>query len=245
MNLYSKPPIIECLIEMVPSEPFSSRDMGRLAKKLEPKYGKLEELSDYDVRIRVQGNSALPELASRRDWFRLFSKDGADVSVVNRKSYITSRLAPYHGWDDLTEKFERNLDLLEKTIGLRKWERVGVRYINRIDIPDPNKQLIDIKQYLNIYPSLPDGFRSDWTSTAVRVERTDASSGFRQLIGCMLVDPVLLKHQSYLLDIDIIAMKDMPVKRTELMGVLELIQALKNKTFEALVTDNARALFNA
>ncbi|NEI48627.1 TIGR04255 family protein [Rhizobium leguminosarum] len=245
MTNYSKPPIIEAIIEFVPAEGFSDREMQRLAKKLESKYDRLEDLADYDVQIRVHGNSATPGIAARREWYRLFSADGADAAIVNRKSFVASRLAPYKGWSSLLGNFERNLNLFEKTIGFRKWERIGVRYINRIDVPSQTDERINIKEYLNIYPAVPPLLDRNWTAEATRLEIKDTDTGLLIVVNCLRIDPVLLNHQSFILDIDIVVNHDIPLKRELLMEKLAAIQKLKNEVFENLITEKTRTFFNA
>ncbi|MDL2405196.1 TIGR04255 family protein [Rhizobium calliandrae] len=245
MTGYAKPPVIEAMIELVPVERFSDREMQRVAKKLEGKYSRLEELADYDVQIRVYGKSATPEISSRREWYRLFSADGADVAIVNRKSFVASRLAPYTHWHYLLSNFERNLDIMEKITGVRQWERMGVRYINRIDVPSQTGDPVDIKEYLNIYPAAPSFLSENWAAEATRLEVSDQETGMLVIVNCVRSDPVLLKHQSLILDIDIVENRDIPLKRELLMDKFALTQQLKNKVFESLITDKSRTLFNA
>jgi len=63
------------------------------------------------------------------------------------------------GWDVFFGRFCRDWGVWKRTLDYQKITRVGVRYINRIDIP-ATASLIQHEEYLNIYPHIPAEFEA-------------------------------------------------------------------------------------
>src|SRR6202007_3259742 len=83
---------------------------------------------------------------------RLSTEDQTQIVLAWPAQFVFSQLAPYPGWDVFFERFRRDWGLWKRTLGYRKITRIGVRYINRIDIPAAITPIIQQEDYLNIYP---------------------------------------------------------------------------------------------
>lgn len=62
---------------------------------------------------------------------------------------------PYPGWENFFQRFVRDWELWKRVVGHQHVIRIGVRYINRIDIPITGP-VVDYESFLSIYPKLPD-----------------------------------------------------------------------------------------
>lgn len=245
MMHYKKAPIVEALLQLQFVENMSDADMARVARKAESLYPHKEDMRDFQVQVRVHAGNAIPEVGATKQWYRLNSKDGADVLVVNRNQFTVARRAPYTAWPEFFGRFDRDYELVSKVLGYRRVSRIGLRYINRIDVPTKNSSEIDIRTYLNVYPHAPNRALESLLASQVRFEYTEHSIGAVVVVTSGTVDPVLINHVSYLLDIDVILQQDIPLKRADVLEKINALRAIKNEIFETLVTNESRRLFDA
>jgi uncharacterized protein (TIGR04255 family) len=154
---------------------------------------------------------------------------------------VFSQLAPYPGWDVFFERFCRDWAAWKRTLGYRKITRIGVRYINRIDIP-ATAPIIEHEEYLNIYPHMPTELQSLMAySVVAQLPLPD--------IGCILTlnsssaPSQLLGHAAFIVDQDIGKDDDPPQSDEEIYALLNQIRVKKNEVFEACITPRARELF--
>ena len=61
------------------------------------------------------------------------AQNAMDLVLINEDSFGTVRLA--ERWEVLIADARRNFDGFTKVVGRKKIVRMGVRFINRIDIP--------------------------------------------------------------------------------------------------------------
>lgn len=245
MTSYKRPPIAEAIAQFQFAEPNSDRDLDRVIQKAGRDYPQTEPLTDYDVEVRIANGTAVPKVVRSRHWAKLSSKDGADGFVLNRKQLTVVRLAPYLGWDAFFEKIAHAYELYHNTVGFKRIERIGLRYINRIDVPAKPKEALDISRYLKVYPNIPHLSLDRTNSIFTRFEYSDEASGLTVLVTSGNSDPILLNHQSYMLDIDVIRLQDIAMRREDLLAQLCQMRDMKNQIFESLITDTARAIFDA
>ncbi len=67
--------------------------------------------------------------------------------------------------------------------------------------------------------------------------------GYRCLCNTGLVSSPLIGHVSFLLDIDVARINDVPQSETELWTMIANMRVLKNQLFESSITQRARDLF--
>jgi len=155
--------------------------------------------------------------------------------------FVFSQLAPYPGWDLFFERFHRDWVVWKRTHGYRKITRIGVRYINRIDIPI-TESIVRHEEYLNVYPHTPSQFQA---LTAYNV----AMQTLFPEIGCVLTlnsssaPSLLLGHGAFIVDQDIAKESDPPQSDDGIYALLNQIRDKKNEVFEACITPRARELF--
>ena len=129
----------------------------------------------------------------------------------------------------------------KRTLGYRKITRIGVRYINRIDIP-ATAPIIEHEEYLNIYPHMPMDFQSLMAySVVAQLPLPD--------IGCILTlnsssaPSQLLGHAVFSVDQNIGKDDDPAQSDEDICALLNQIRVKKSEVFEACITPRARELF--
>ncbi|WP_167334095.1 TIGR04255 family protein [Rhizobium leguminosarum] len=244
MPTYARPPIVEAVIEVQFTDaPLSRKDMERFVKKVHRKYPRNELMQDYDFGFQfANGKPTGAESKLKQEWFRCIGDDVADIVNIRPTALVTARTAPYESWDVLFASFVKDFEVLRKLTGFKRATRIGARYINRIDIPSPQSVPVDPRRYLNIYPHFPFSKYPALSANFSMLEFRDEERT-NVIIRAGQVDPVLINHTSLLLDIDVFIFEEIPLKVDFVINLYDKLHETKNRLFEALITEEGRALF--
>ncbi|MSP43863.1 MAG: TIGR04255 family protein [Alphaproteobacteria bacterium] len=120
---------------------------------------------------------------------------------------------------------------------------MGVRYINRIDIPEAG-QKIELENYFKIYPRVPKKKFPAFTSFSAQTVAAIESYRILTINVHGSDEPPLLNFGSIIFDIDIAQSKNLPNNNVQLFCVLDEIRNNKNYFFEDLLTAKCKRLFN-
>ena len=173
--------------------------------------------------------------------YRLSSSDLTELLVLLPRSITVSQLAPYPGWDRFFDRFRRDWRLWRRTLGFRTVQRIGVRYINRLDIPVEGPT-VEHEKYLNVFPHVASEFGPlQAYSVQVKILMDDLKAEL--VINSASVPSPILNHASFIIDQDITRQVEVPQKDKEIFDLLDQIRHKKNRVFESCVTDHARGLF--
>jgi uncharacterized protein (TIGR04255 family) len=219
--------------------------------ELEKASGKF--ISDYPQHQHVQTfnvNLELPEdqpdapkaKFDRVVGHRRSSVDMTELLLFFRSAFVISQLAPYPGWDSFLNRFSRDWAVWKRFIGFREITRIGVRYINRIDIPISGS-VVEFEAYLNVFPKLPDVF-PPVNAYAVQAVLPMEDIRCKLTLNSAAVPSPILDHASFVFDQDIAREIDPPQRDEAIYELLNEIRIQKNKIFEACITNRARELFS-
>ncbi len=241
---YTRPPITEAVIEIVFAGEVKNDVVNKVSKKFKKYYTNDIPVTQYDVRVDVQPSTAggaTANLKKEKKGQRLSTSDETEILVIWPNSISVSQIAPYKGWDIFHKRFARDFKLLKKEVGIREIKRIGVRYINRIDIPAV-EPIVEHEEYINIFPKLPDNL-TPLTAYMVQAELQLLDVGANLRINSSAVPSPIADHASFVIDLDFYRIHDMPSSDKKLNEYLNLIREKKNEIFESLVKDKARGLF--
>lgn len=213
--------------------------MEVFAKKVSGRYpGRSEQ-----IRKRIQLELATETIQTEADeLIRLASEDETQVAVIGATSLAVSRLAPYAGWAELFARFDADWADLRRVVGYKKIGRVGVRYVNRIDLPADDSGRVEHEKYLNLHINLPKDF-PDLTNYLMAMDFNLADVACSCHVKTGPIPPAIIGSVSFLLDIDVFRTDNLPQNDIGITELLETIRAKKNNLFETFVTDKSRELF--
>ena len=239
---YSAPPITEAVIEIKFSQPLEAGKLNKANASLSKHYRQGQPVKSLVLDVEFNEGEMQPR-ASRAEvhGYRLEGGDPAELLILWPQSIVLSQLAPYPGWDAFIARFKTDWKVMRRVAGYREIIRVGVRYINRIDIPFEDGKA-EYEKHLNIYPKLPESMESVdmyTVQTLLRLPKIDCSLR----INSGRMPSPLINHASFVLDIDIAKENDLPMKDEALFALLDSIRGEKNRIFEECVSDLARDRF--
>jgi uncharacterized protein (TIGR04255 family) len=241
---YKRPPITEAVIELRFAHPAGQRDVEKAAKRLRGEYF----YSDPEANSSVSFDMTTQKADVKTEWtgIKLSSLDRTDVLSFRTASFFCSRLAPYSDWESFRDRAIRGWEVWRSTVGSPpELARIGVRYINRIDIPvEGSAGQIETKRYLRLSPELPSELNEPMLNYAMQVVLPLGTGDCRLTLGSGTVPSPLIGHVSLVLDLDVFRETDLPRRDDELWTLLNDMRGHKNRVFESCITDSAKALFD-
>jgi len=212
----------------------------------------LEQLSDVAFpasepvifnHVQVSGSNTA---AVRRDHVgtRFRSADGLYVYQARTNGFGLSRLAPYQNWAAFRSEARRLWSKYREATKPISLQRLGLRYINRIEIPLP---VDDFADYFltgpQLSPHLPQGLSSYLLNLTVPVDGLITATITQAILNPEAVPALKRDALPMLLDIDVSQTLALPTDENALWECFEQLRKVKNHVFESCITDKARELF--
>jgi len=239
---YANAPIVEALIELrCQLPPETTLDvLGQLADD-DPTYPTAEPRVEFTAQI--EGSSA--GIAGRQLGHLFRRSDGLRAIQAVLDRFIYSWLPPYETWEPFVAEAEEWWLKYRQLARPQHINRVGVRFINKIEIPAPQVEISDyLRTNVQLSPVLPQELEGFFMQTAILL--TEYSSKCQ--IVSTVVPPSGPDRTALILDIDVWKDVDLPVPSDQLDEVinssLSELRAAKNFVFEASITDATRMVIN-
>lgn len=239
---YDKPPITEAIIDIGFASQHDERKLSKAVAKLEKSYVNRRETTRQQVDIDVVTGESSIKTGHVPNTHQFSSIDMTQLLTIEPSHFILSQLAPYPGWDEFLGRFKRDWASFKDKMGFNEISRIGVRYINRLDIPISGPT-IEQGQYLNIFPKLPPEI-VNIEAYAIQVVRSETDIKCRLQMNSANMPSPIANHISFLVDQDIIRQVDVPQSDEDIFDLLDAIRLKKNSIFESCITNKSRELFN-
>ncbi len=240
---YSRPPIIEAVIQIRVSVDADQRAFEAIAHKLKKKYPQQQPQQNFQVTIGNTGADV--GISQEASGIRVASDDQTDVVLIEKRGITAARLPLYPGWDTLRENTRAAWQAWKAETPRHPIERVGVRYINRIDIPF-TVRAISLSQYLTIAPNAAPVTQQPLITFTTQIAFPTVNPFWTATITTTTLGQTMLpNHHSIILDIDIARTAEIIINDADLWPMIDEARALKNDLFERCITPDARRLFSA
>lgn len=242
---YASPPIIDAIIEFKFKGDCKEKELKKIIKKLKKTYENYERLNNVKVKIDIQSDSGITSSTSNSTpeiTHRFSSENMTQQLLVENNGFKFSQLAPYGGWENFIERVISDFNQLRGLFGNESLERIGVRYVNRVDIPITAK-IVEYEKYINVYPHLP-SVLNQLSQYAVQAQIFLPDLESIVMLNSAIVKPILDNFLSIVIDQDIIKSDCSKLSNEEVFNYLESVRKKKNEIFESCITDKARELFS-
>jgi uncharacterized protein (TIGR04255 family) len=248
---YPRTPIVEAIIDfwVVHREGFTIEDLGAIKR-----YGVTEGYPIGENELFYSGEGVVPEPGGHVQYdtapqligFRFTSSDKRQVFYARLGGFAFAVRAPYDRWETFRDEAHRLWDMYRSITKPVSVTRVGVRYINRIDIPEA--PALQIERYVRIYPevSLDLPYEGLMSNFFMQLQM------WQEDLRCMLIvnesptAPPNPNITSILLDFDLFREQfQEPWSADEdstVWAFLEQLHDRKNEVFEASITERTRRL---
>lgn len=256
MPKYKNAPIEEALCEFyfAPEQGSPEWDLtlpGRLQVQ--------DALSEYSAPSRQQHLQTLaagnikgqPEVTIQNTLFRvqLPTKDGRAILSIGHNALSVSVLRPYEGWDRFRPRILNALHVYSHIAGQTAVVRIGLRYINRIitpvaDASTASRFLTRVQTAIEATTEAQAEVHGNLTALNTRHEFITPDN-VKLFITHATINPVTPKTSEYILDIDVVWDHQTLDGIDQITPVMDKLHDVVGGVFEALITNEARKLFNA
>lgn len=239
---YPRAPITEAVIQILVGADAEPRMLERIAHKLKADYPNSQPLQEYKVEIPNTGGQV--NVAQSPQGFRLANNDQSDVVVLSPRGITAARLAPYPHWQHLRDKANTAWQEWKAATPGHPIARLGVRYINRIDIPLSSGMPLNVEDYLSFVPNVDAITDKPMLGYLMQVViPTSDPLWIATITTTALGDTPVPAHASFILDIDVARSADIPLNDNLLWPIVDAARPIKNDIFERCIKDSARKLF--
>lgn len=241
-------PIVEAVID-IRARPEAAFEEAILKAQLEARlsgYRFLDSMQPLQIQhtVNLQAGAPVGPIICEPGWqgLRFQSRDQRHIAQFNRDGFVFSRLEPYESWEQLYTEGMRLWAIYVELARPVEVHRVGLRYVNRIQLPPDDPRFED---YLAPAPAPPPGLEvplygflhQDMLAVpghpyAINVIRTIQPPGTPGVQGFGLI-----------LDIDAFTTQGFELDGAVLEERLLEMRWLKNKLFFGSVTSTAMKLF--
>lgn len=245
---YKKAPLLEVVLEIrTLLDDSTDRDallraLERLSEGDEERFVERRKLMEGELSISVDATGAPPVTAMTRQQqgheFR--NPRHAELFQARLNAFSYHKLQPYSRWEEFRLQGRRLWERYRAIAKPTRVGRIGLRYINRIDLP-PGSEL---KDYLLTFPEIAPGVPQQLSRYTMQLVIPQADiPGTELQLRQGTVAPPRPDVVSVLLDIDLIQVLDVAGYSDELWDHFERLHARQNAIFEYSITDKTRALF--
>ncbi|MBX3276439.1 MAG: TIGR04255 family protein [Acidobacteria bacterium] len=243
---YKNPPIYEatCEFRFVPGKAWDVSFPDQVQQRLAADFPKKQTVQVFEASLTISSKAEditlgqQPELKKAKR-LQARSEDGSSLMIIDADLLAISHLTPYPGWKHVLPLIERSLAAYREVAEPKGVHRIGLRYINRIEIPGSTVKLDD---YFKFFPSI------DW-------QLSPAFTGFAVLLQFPFDDRDFLNLQlaslgskdaealAVLLDLDYFLAKSEGVAFDQWLEWLEQAHQRVEEGFEGCIRDSLRELF--
>ena len=238
---YGNPPIIEAVCEFKLTQD-SSWDLtipGIMYENLADEFPKRERHLLQEVETKKVEEGVQQQLRTT-ERVRFLSEDTKAFFQIGPYVLAVHCLKPYPTWAVFRAMIEKGFSVLGAVGDIGGLQRIGLRYINRVEIPG---QRVELDDYFEFRPFLGERLPQDMNTFLVGCVLPFSEQ--RDLCKVQLADAVLENQETsaFMLDLDYFLAKPNSVSVDNALLWVDQAHERVEEVFEACITPALRALF--
>jgi len=238
---YSNPPIVEAVCEFRFSND-TQWDMvvpGLLYEKIKSEFPIREPKMIQDINIKLDNNKIEPMLNPHERI--IFKNNDKNILIqVDNNLLAINHLKPYPTWAKFQPLIISTFKKLGEVVVFKQIQRIGLRYINRIEIPEPQ---VELEKYFKFKPDLGDQLPHDIGNFLLHCVLPFKPIHSECNIRITNAVPPIDGKSAFILDIDFYLEEPMNATTGEISSWIESAHTQVENIFEGCITDNLRKLF--
>ncbi len=243
-TIFPKAPITEAVIDIkaqLPEETdlkslesFYDHIKERFPEKQEQPFLKADfKLSQKDTPLTLPTKTGTQE-------YLFLSREEKKVVQSKIDGFAFNKLKPYENWDLFRSEGRILWELYSEIVNPVKVIRIGLRYINRIEVPLPFK---DFSEYLLTNPQIAPNIPQAVSHFFMRLEVPNPDIEATAIITQTMDKPTTGQRLPLILDIDVFRITEYLGKAEDMWEDFEKLCDFKNDIFFNSVTEKAKELF--
>lgn len=239
---YKKAPILEAALEFR-WQPEKSLESVRAAAELTifSEFESPKERKLVNATLDLQGGEISHD--SKQVGFELALKDGSQIVILESDKLVFVQRAPYDQWQTFSDRALSLLGPVATALDVREFSRIGVRFVNRIDIPQTNGANVNTDDYITVSFDGPRIDRGVVHEFQMRLVKPTLKNGISYALVVATSGSLLPNHSSIVLDIDVFTEGPTPSSGAAFVKVLDEMRDEKNDIFHKCLKPPAVQLF--
>lgn len=223
----------------------SVEDLSRFVDAIKSIYPAAKKIGEIRAEFRSDfGDIDNPKIShsssSQPLGYQCISIDQKQIVQPRINGFTFSRLRPYESWSTFKSEARRLFEMYCSFFGQRIIQRVAIRTINRLDIPNSD---VDLKDWLRtgpeISPALPQGLMGFFMQIQQPYEDIKSIC----VINEALESPSATDSLAVILDIDLYRTIEIPQNPDLFWDLLDAMRIKKNEIFLGCITNKMRETF--
>ncbi|MGH8060005.1 MAG: TIGR04255 family protein [Candidatus Entotheonellia bacterium] len=238
---YNKPPLIEavCEFRFEPGEPWDLAIPGLLYERLRETFPKRRQARALETTM-LAGPDAIQQQMTQVDRLQMLREDETALVQVSPHLLSVNHLKPYPSWAGFISLIREALEVYRTTAKPKGLQRIGLRYINRIEMPGKR---LDLEYYFDFYPFVGTRLPEDFGNFLVAIHLLFQER--RDILRLQLSDTPADQPDvsAFTLDLDYFLAQTDKVNFESVLGWLEEAHDTVEETFEGCIKDTLRERF--
>jgi len=223
---YRHPPIIEALCELrfEPSAPWDGAIPDLVYEKVKAEFPIRRQAKAFEVNVAAS-LEGVEQQVTTTDRIHFVRDDEKAFIQVDRNLLVVNHLKPYPTWQQFLPLIQLGFTAYREVAKPKGIQRIGLRYINRIEIPGQNIELQDFDSFV----------------VGIQIPYENSRDSLRlQLASSITETPNVA---AVLLDLDYFLVQPGQVSMGEVFMWLEPAHHRVEEVFEACITNRLREMF--
>ncbi|MGB4727910.1 MAG: TIGR04255 family protein [Thermogutta sp.] len=240
-RLYKNSPIDEavCEFRVTPDTPWDIAVPGLFYDKVKGTFANREQRLFQEVEL-TQGPQSIQHQVRTSERIMLFTDDRKKLVQLGPRFMSVNVLRPYPSWNAFRALIELAWKGLQEAVGVTGLERIGLRYVNRVELPG---EVVNVEEYFEFYPFVGKSLPQKLTSFFIRAEFP-----FSEGQDCCRVQLTRFPNStegktSIILDLDYFLAKPRAVDVVQALDWVEVAHTRVEEMFEGCIRDPLRKLF--
>lgn len=237
---YAKAPVKEAIIHLQIEAALS---IDRLSEGLLPNLlgYSASPIVDSKLTGRIRGGALQAEASQEPAGFILTKAEGNRKVQVRVDGFSFSWLAPYDRWEPFREEAKQIWSAYSAMAGSPKIVRLGLRYINQLDLPLPIR---DLRDFVRTFPEVSSDLEQSLEGFFLQLRSPISDLDATMILNQTLVPPPRPDVAAMILDIDLFRNFNSGPSDEEVWRVLERFRVRKNMIFEGCITNRTREVIS-
>jgi uncharacterized protein (TIGR04255 family) len=238
---YRRSPVVEALCEVyfVDSK-WDNTLPGKFAGRIEGEYPEPKELQQVEAAVNVSPLAQGAQFQVRGTRTQFFNNDKSRIIQLEKDLIVVNQLRPYlkfRKWRPVIDTMVRHYNELAHPKGIK---RIGMRYINEIELPPIPLHMQD---YFRIYPQLPSEMGGEHGRFMLRLDIPPHHRRHELVISFVLKTVKRNEPTHFMLDLyDIIVAEDI-FSLDQLEGLVGEAHENIVLAFENSLTEKTKGMF--
>lgn len=240
---YNKSPIVEALCEFqfIPTQPWDLTIPGMIYDKINKDFPHKQQQVGIGIQFKPTEKGGVEhKVESAPARLQFFNQDKTMLVQVGPDLFTVNQLKPYKAWSVFKPLILAQFKIYNSIAKPKGLKRIGLRYINRINIKAAS---VNLEDFINFYPQLPKDIPQVHSSFLTRIEIPYKNNRDHILVTVGSTIPEDTGISSIILDLDYALSQAEGVPLDETERWLEEAHSIIESVFESCITDVSRQIF--